>query len=55
MDARIDPPIQAPNRRSEHPLAEINFNLMLEGIRTERSLFSRSGNPCKTMILLKYK
>lgn len=31
MLAKIEPPIQAPKRRSTDPLAAINFNLVLDG------------------------
>lgn len=46
MDAKIEPPIHAPNRRSAQPLALISFRRILDGIRTDRSRFKRSGNPC---------
>lgn len=52
MDAKIEPPIQAPNRLSAEPLAEMIFKRILLGIRTERSLFNRSGKPCVKMELV---
>lgn len=45
MLARMDPPIQEPKRRSIVPFAEIIFRRVLEGARTDRSRFSRSGKP----------
>ncbi len=45
MEAKIEPPIQAPNRRSADPLADIIFSRILLGIRTLKSRFNLSGNP----------
>lgn len=45
MLANIEPPIQAPNRRSTDPLAEIILSRVLDGARWARSRFSRSGKP----------
>lgn len=50
MDAKMEPPIQAPNRRSAQPLALISLRRMLDGIRMDRSRFKRSGNPCVTIL-----
>lgn len=45
MLAKIEPPIQAPKRRSTVPLAAINFNRVFDGARWAKSRFKRSGKP----------
>ncbi|EZA59958.1 hypothetical protein X777_16161, partial [Ooceraea biroi] len=47
IDANIEPPIQAPNLLSAQPFALINLRRILDGILMDKSLFKRSGNPCK--------
>lgn len=47
-DARMEPPIQEPNLLSVVPVEEINLNLMLGGVRLDRSRLRRSTKPFRS-------
>ncbi|MPC27675.1 hypothetical protein E2C01_020854 [Portunus trituberculatus] len=46
-EARMEPPIHEPNLLSVVPVEEINLNLMLGGVRLDRSRLRRSTYPLR--------